>query len=380
MAKVKRVLRCNKCGVVLQGLDPDKKGYIPMRVLERENLSTHVLYCEDCFEEVKLMNSSSLDNNINEQTLRILDDAVATDALIIWVVDLFSFVGSFKMDLVKKIRGLKLVVLGTKFDLFPSYVKKEHVEEYIKNRFNEVGLEPITIKILDNLNSYNSEKTLEPLHELRRGHDVFMIGTTMSGKTTIINSAMRIFNNKTRWTIKTEAYPGTNLKVLEIPLSNSSFFYELPGLSLDNSALSKVEKEVQKMIIPHKKIKVTSTNLKAGDSIMAGGICCLEVLEGELTNFKVYTSESIEFKKAPSIKMNDIFKDNLRKRLIRPVSDQLLNFVNFDVFQYEMDDDNEYHDIGIEGFGWFTFLAKGQIVRITLPHKVALKECLSKVQ
>lgn len=380
MGKVKRVLRCNKCGVVLQGLDPDKKGYIPMRILERENLSTHVLYCEDCFEEVKLMNTSSLDNNINEQTLKILDDAVATDALIIWVVDLFSFVGSFKSDLVKKIKGLKLVVLGTKFDLFPPSVKKEHVEKYIKERFNEVGLEPITIKILDNLNSYNTENSLEPLHKLRRGHDVFMIGTTMSGKTTIINNAMKFFSNKTRWAIKTELYPNTNLKVLEIPLSNSSFLYELPGLSLDNSVLSKVEKDVQKMIAPHNKIKVTNALLKAGDSIMAGGICCLELIEGEMTLFKAYTSESIEFKKAPSSKMNNIFKDNLRRRLVRPVSDQLLNFVDFDVFQYEMDNDNQYHDIGIEGFGWFTFLAKGQTIRITLPHKAALKECLSKVQ
>ncbi|MGM9873618.1 MAG: hypothetical protein ACI31G_01690 [Bacilli bacterium] len=380
MAKVKRVLRCNKCGVILQGLDPDKKGYIPTRILERENLSTHVLYCDDCFEEVKLLNASSLDNNINEQTLRILDDAVATDALIIWVVDSFSFVGSFKADLVKKIKGLKLVVLVTKFDLFPQSVKKDHLEQYVKDRFNEVGLEPLTIKILDTLDSYNSEETLEPLHEIRRGHDVFMIGTTMSGKTTIINSAMKIFNNKTRWNIKTEAYQGTNLKVLEIPLSNSSFFYELPGLSLDNSTISKVEKEVQKLIIPHKKIKVTPIALKPGDGVMAGGICSLELIEGEPTTFKAYTSEAIEFKKAPTNKMNDIFKDNLRKRLVRPVSDQLLNFVDFDVFQYEMDNDNQYHDIGIEGFGWFTFLAKGQIVRITLPHKVALKECLSKVQ
>ena len=92
------------------------------------------------------------------------------------------------------------------------------------------------------------------------------------------------------------------------------------------------------------------------------------------------TKKSIEFKKAPSSKMNNIFKDNLRRRLVRPVSDQLLNFVDFDVFQYEMDNDNQYHDIGIEGFGWFTFLAKGQTIRITLPHKAALKECLSKVQ
>ena len=77
-----------------------------------------------------------------------------------------------------------------------------------------------------------------------------MIGNFNSGKTTFVNKLLKNFENKTKWPIKTEAYPGTNTDVLEIPLSNSSFFYLLPDLSNNTSVLSKVEKDVQRQSYP----------------------------------------------------------------------------------------------------------------------------------
>ena len=92
----------------------------------------------------------------------------------------------------------------------------------------------------------------------KKGHDIYMIGNLASGKTTIIHKLLKNYKNNTKWTIKTETYKGTNVKVLSIPLTNSSFLYELPGLSLTTSVLGKVEKEVFKSIVPVKKIKATT--------------------------------------------------------------------------------------------------------------------------
>lgn len=379
MATIKRVLRCNKCGIPLQSDNPDEPGYCPSRVLERESLSQHVLYCQTCFEESKILNSGELNNNVDAQTLKILDDAVATDAIVVWVVDLFAFNGILKNEIVKKIKDLKLVVLGTKFDLFPKNTNKDRLKEYLKERFNEAGLYPIKISILDNDEHFNAVDVIRKMHELRRAHDVYMIGTSLSGKTSIINRAMKFFNNKSRWTIKSEFYPGTSQKVLEIPLSNSSFFYELPGLSLDNSVVSKVEKEVSKIIIPKKTLKVSTITLKPGESILIGGLSIFSLIEGLPTTFKLFTAENVENKKVLTSKADSIFKENYHKRLIRPVSDLLCDFKDFDVFQYEMDNDDKWHDIAVEGLGWFSFVAKGQTIRISIPKKAALKESLSRI-
>ncbi len=380
MAKVKRVLRCYKCGVVLQSLDVDKKGYIPASVATRETLSTHVLYCQNCFEEMKKLNSGELSKSVDKQTLKILDDAVATDAVIIWVVDLFAFNGTFKMDLVSKLKGLKIMVIGTKYDLFNAKRhSKENFERYLIARFNEVGIEPANVLIIGNDDSYDPKSLVNSIHELRQGHDVYMIGTSMSGKTSLVNRMMKNYENNFRWTIKTEYYPGTTLKVLEIPLSNSSFLYELPGLSLDTSIISKVEKDVQKVITPKKSVKETSIKLSQDEAVFFGGLITVELIRGEATLFKAFTSEYIEYKKVSSNKLDEAFKTNLHSRIIRPVSDSLSSFSDFDLFEYDMEDDNLYHDISVEGFGWVSFIGKGQTIRISFPHGAALKETLSKV-
>ena len=50
------------------------------------------------------------------------------------------------------------------------------------------------------------------------------------------------------------------------------------------------------------------------------------------------------------------------------------------MFEYTMESDNQWHDIAIEGFGWLSFKAQGQVVRVRLPKGVALKESLAKIK
>ena len=60
--------------------------------------------------------------------------------------------------------------------------------------------------------------------------------------------------------------------------------------------------------------------------------------------------------------------------------DRLVTFSDFDLFEYEVEDDNQEHDISIEGLGWIQFTGRGQIIRVALPKGAALKECPSKLR
>ena len=90
MGKVRRVLRCYNCGTVLQSKKASEKGYVPAELLDGYTGDNQVLYCQKCFDEMKSINTGALEQNIDKQTAKILDDAVATDAYIIYVVDLFK--------------------------------------------------------------------------------------------------------------------------------------------------------------------------------------------------------------------------------------------------------------------------------------------------
>ena len=378
MAHAKRVIRCHSCGAILQSDNKKLPGFISKNVVE--NGTPKIPYCNACYEKMITLNSSVLDQEVDKATLKILKDAVATDALIIWVVDLFSFNGTLNPDVVKKVKKLNVVVFGTKKDLFPKIASEESLERYIDERFSEIGINPVYIQLIGNEANLDVSKIMNKIHELRKSHDVYMIGNSNSGKTTFINKFLKNYENKTKWPIKTEPYPGTDTPVLEIPLSNSSFFYELPDLSNGTSVFSRVEKEVQKIITPHKEVIMTRRFAGEGSAIMVGNLACLYIIKGHTTSIRVFASEKVESKIVPIEKVDRVFDDNRKMHIIRPVSQRFVSFQDFDMFEYDLENDDLRHDIAIEGLCWFSMRGKGQTVRISLPKGTALKESLAKVR
>lgn len=380
MGKVRRVMRCYCCGAVLQSKKKSEAGFIEKATLESEDAINRVLYCHNCYEKMKAINTGMLEADADDEILKILNDAVATDALLIWVVDLFSFNGTLNPDVVKKAKKLNVVVLGTKYDLFPRRIKQETMCQFLKDRFNEVGIDPVSIKVFGNTENIKPEELLKRMDELRKGHDVYMIGSLASGKTNIINRTLKGYTNRSKRTIATEEYPGTSVKVLEIPLSNSSFFYELPGFSLNTSVLGKVEKEVKSIIIPKKEIRMQKLVLNEGDAMCVGSLAAFTLVKGRATTFHFYGAEANEVRRVSEKKLDRYLRENVVKRTVRPVSERYSAFTDYDVFEYDMEKDGKEHDIAVTGLGWVRFEGRGQIVRVTCPRGVAIKETLSKIE
>ncbi len=379
MGKQSRVLRCYHCGAILQCENEDEKGYIIPESLHRAT-PIQIIYCDRCFETMKAFNNSELEQKVDQEVLKILDDAFATDAMIIWVVDLFSFNGTLNSEIANKVKKLNVVVVGNKRDLFPMNLKDDSLVEYLVDRFNAYGIKPKSVRLLGAANKIDSKELIDAMNTARKGHDVYMIGNSTSGKTSIINRAMKGFENKTSRQIKTITYPGTSVNVLEIPLSRSSFFYELPGISQTTSATGKLEKDVVRQIVPKKAVKVITRTMSAGDALMVGSLAAFEVIKGKTTNYRFYSAEGVETRKVQSKKLDDYINENNIRRFARPVSERLVSFLDYDMFEYAMENDKKWHDIAIEGLGWLSFIAQGQMIRIRLPKGVALKESIAKIK
>lgn len=379
MGKQSRVLRCYHCGAILQCENENEKGYIIPESLHRAT-PIQIIYCDRCFETMKAFNNSELEQKVDQEVLKILDDAFATDALIIWVVDLFSFNGTLNSEIAKKVKKLNVIVVGNKRDLFPLNVKDESLVEYLNVTFNAFGIKPKAVRLLGATNKIDSKELIDAVNTARKGHDVYMIGNSTSGKTSIINRAMKGFENKTSRQIKTITYPGTSVNVLEIPLSRSSFFYELPGISQTTSATGKLEKDVVRQIVPKKAVKFITRTMSAGDALMVGSLAAFEIIKGKTTNYRFYSAEGVETRKVQSKKLDDYINENNIRRFARPVSERLVSFLDYDMFEYAMENDKKWHDIAIEGLGWLSFIAQGQMIRVRLPKGVALKESIAKIK
>jgi|GEM_PF-656591 len=379
MAHAIRVRRCFHCGAVLQTKNSKEPGYILESTIVN-NKPDALLYCNRCYSKIKALNYSELDVDVDEDLKKILKDALATDAMMIWVVDLFAFNGVLNPDIVKIAKKLDVCVLATKRDLFPRVVKNEYLTRFLEERFNEYGIKPIATHIFGHESDINPKELLDKLNTLRKGRDIYMVGSVTSGKTTIINKILTGYVNKSKWAIKSEIYKDTKSKVLEVPLSNSSFLYELPGFPLSTSTLSKVEKENVKALTPRKSIKVSQRSMIKNDAILAGNLVQFSMIKGKPCIVKLYAAEGVEIKKCKIAQIPEVLEENNRKRNIRPYSENFTDFSDYDVFDYEMENDGKFHDISIQGFGWFTFVGKGQVFRVQFPKGVAVKEYLSKVR
>lgn len=379
MAHAIRVRRCFHCGAVLQTKNSKEPGYILESTIVN-NKPDALLYCNRCYSKVKALNYSELDVDVDEDLKKILKDALATDAMMIWVVDLFAFNGVLNPDIIKIAKKLDVCVLATKRDLFPRVVKNEYLTRFLEERFNEYGIKPIATHIFGHESDINPKELLDKLNTLRKGRDIYMVGSVTSGKTTIINKILTGYVNKSKWAIKSEIYKDTKSKVLEVPLSNSSFLYELPGFPLSTSTLSKVEKENVKALTPRKSIKVSQRSMIKNDAILAGNLVQFSMIKGKPCIVKLYAAEGVEIKKCKIAQIPEVLEENNRKRNIRPYSENFTDFSDYDVFDYEMENDGKFHDISIQGFGWFTFVGKGQVFRVQFPKGVAVKEYLSKVR
>lgn len=376
MAKLNIIRRCYSCGVVLQSKDHDKDGYVEKELLQ--DLSKGVLFCQKCFHSEKY-NLSPKEASLDHQFFTLIADAQATDALIVYVINLFSFEAGFIRALNHWLSGLDILVLANKRDIIPQDVSDETLKEYVAHRLRVEKLKVSDVKLVSASENYNIRDVIDTIKELRKRRDVYIIGQKHSGKTTLMEAFLKEYKNVSRTNIITQNYPGTNLKVMQIPIDQSTYFYDTPGLGNDNSILEKVEKQVLKSIVPIKRVEKRLHTLSKDQSLFIGGLARIELVEGEKTAVGCYFSSEVDIRKIIVPEPNNQFLRTLNKNLLHPTSKNLQSLKDFDIYDVVVDEEGS-RDIGINGLGWFSFIANKQTFRLYVPKGVSFYTTRSKIE
>ena len=137
MAEINQIRRCYNCGAILQSEDPSKEGYVKKETLE--NASQNFLFCDKCFE-IERYRKRSNEPLLEPDFLKLLEDVKKKNALIVYVVNVFSFEASFHHQVLEALDGMNLLVVANKFDLLPVGTSKEETREYVAHRFRAAGL------------------------------------------------------------------------------------------------------------------------------------------------------------------------------------------------------------------------------------------------
>ena len=283
-------LYCYGCGQILQCEDETKMGYVPEKILEtKENI-----LCQRCFK-LQHYNTNTETQLVEDDYITILKSIAKEDALLVYVIDVFSFETSLIKNISNYINNQKVLVLANKRDLIPSSVKDEKLLHWIKEKLELNGVKNVIDIIMSSgQTNYNIDLILDKINELRENKDVYIIGNANVGKSTFINSLLKNYSNETDKLITTSSFPGTTLNVIRIPLDMNSYIYDTPGIIQKDSMLYAVEPRILKYILPRKEIKPLTFQLKEGQSLLLGGLATFDFKKGKETGFTCYFSSFVK--------------------------------------------------------------------------------------
>lgn len=280
------IKKCLGCGVVLQNDNISKEGYI-------DDINKDI--CERCFK-LKYYGEYREVSFSNKEYQSILD-SIPKDSLVVYLTSLLSL----NLDIVSNFNNV--IVVLTKKDLLPKSVKDYKLIDYVSKRIDNY----LDIEVISSIKNYNLDSLMEKINKYNYNGDVYFVGTTNSGKSTLINKLIKNYSDK-EMEITTSIYPSTTLNKIEIDLGSVKIV-DTPGLICEGSIINYLDLKEIKRITPGKEIKPRSYQLKGSGSLIIDNKIRLDYFDSN--NITIYLANNLNIVKTGL--SNDRLKDGIKK-------------------------------------------------------------------
>ncbi len=346
---------CQGCGCALQTVDPNKKGFIPSIDEKKETL-----YCKRCF---RLNNYNEMPKilSTNDEYDMVIDDLLSKKGLVVLIVDLFDFTGTFIPKIIDKLRDKTVLLVANKLDLLPKSVKTSHIVEWIESMVNRMFFRVAAIHVVSSKKGYYLDDLMNTIDFLRQDQDVYFMGCANVGKSSLINALIKRFTPKEDDIISTSPIPGTTLNSIRIPffLDNKALV-DTPGLINENNILSNILPASYDMILPKTEIKPITYQLQSGNMIFAGAMASFSLIEGDNVSFTCYFAPNIVIHRRKMEGSEDFLLKHGGELLIPPTKEELAN-IEYEEQILEVSSKKK-EDIVISGLGFICVNKKAKVL------------------
>jgi ribosome biogenesis GTPase YqeH len=355
-------IKCVGCGISIQTEDKEALGYAPPSALEKE-----LPICQRCFR-LKHYNEIQ-DVSLTDDDYRKIVSAIGdVDALVVKIVDIFDFNGSWLPGLHRYAGKNPILLVGNKLDLLPKSVNPNKVIHWMKKEAKELGLKPIDVHLISADKGYGIEELAAAIDEYRDGRDVYVVGCTNTGKSTFINRLIKQFGEETSDFITTSQFPGTTLDLIDIPLDGRSHLYDTPGIINHHQMAHYVSKQELNQIMPKKEIKPMVFQLNEQQTLYFGGLARMDYIKGGKQSFVCHFSNLINIHRTKLENADDLYEKHLGEMLSPPKD--TANFPKLKRYEWMIKESKT--DIVISGLGWITFPEAGAKVAVYAPEGVSV--------
>ncbi len=362
---------CAGCGVKLQTESNDKLGFIPDSALGRDPV-----ICQRCFR-IKNYNEAASVAIDQDEFLKLLGGIAATKSLVVHIVDLFDFEGSLISGLQRFVGNNPVLLVVNKIDLLPKGINLNRLLNWVQKQTKAQGLRTVDIVLCSAKRNMGFERVIEAISEHRGSRDVYVVGATNVGKSTLINRLIRDYSDLER-ELTTSRYPGTTLDAVHIPLDDGNEIIDTPGIVYSHRMTEIVPRGVLQSLLPDKPIKQLVYQLNDQQTLFIGALARFDFVEGDRQSFSLYMSNGLNIHRTKLERADELFAEHKGVMLAPPNKEQLEEMPPWTRHRLTIKQGSDT-DVFISGLGWIHVNGgSGALVDVYVPKgiRVLLRDAL----
>ena len=291
--------KCIGCGAKLQFTSPKLVGYVDKEKYDEATI------CQRCFKIKNYGECQKIEKDSDDYK-NIFEKINVTGNLVLFISDILSL----SLDMIKDIKADVILVI-TKCDLLPKSVREYKLKEYINKHYDFRIKDIVFVSAIKN---YNIDLLISKIEKIKNNRDVYLLGITNSGKSTLINRICKAkgINNDS---VTTSMFPETTIDTIKVNVSNNFNLIDTPGLIDNSSYVYNIDTKLLKKITPKKEIKPITYQIKPNQSILIDDLVRIDYLSGHSNSFTIYMSRSLVCQRI-SLKTNNKLKNLKEHHLI----------------------------------------------------------------
>ena len=296
--------KCIGCGIILQDKDIHSDGYI--------SNNDHNL-CERCFK-IKNYGQNKIINVTNDDYMKILDN-IKNDDMVVYVSSLLTL----NLDYINKFKNVILVL--TKRDILPKSVKDFKIISYVSNKY---GINDIVI--VSALKKMNLDCLYNKLMKLGNGKKIYFVGSTNSGKSTLINEMIKSYNGVSG-DITVSSFPSTTLSTIDVKIGDLHII-DTPGIVCENSIINCLSLKDMKKLNSKKEIKPITFQVNGKGSLLLDNLIRIDY-ETEISSMTFYVSNNLDVSNISFVRNDNMLDNNSIDYDINSENDIVIEDVGF---------------------------------------------------
>lgn len=354
-------LRCFGCGAIIQSDNENKIGFVPKGTKEQ----THIL-CRRCF---KLKNYHQIETTslTADDFLNILQGIGEKNCLVVYLIDLFDFNGSIIQGFVRHINNNDILVVANKRDIIPKSVKDRKIEQWVRRQLKEESIKPVDVILSSGIKNYNLDLLLESINEYRLNRDVYVVGVTNVGKSSLINSILKHYGNEHKHLITTSEYPGTTLDLIEIPLDDNTCLFDTPGIINEHQMAHLVEQDDLTYLLSKGELRPRGYQLNSEQTLYFGGLGRMDFISGFKSSFTCYFNRELIIHRCKLEKADQAY---ISHEALIPKVKSILTSNDFVEHSFTLPEHKV--DIVLSGLGFISVQSAKSIIKIKVPKGIGV--------